>query len=163
MQEKYFFSFSKCNSQLHRQPSVALLLVIKHVNVPGMLSMSYTVFSVSHSKPKSNLWNGVQMMQNPHDIIVQSLSTQRSSINNSHSKLPFLYSVQIVQYFVKVKYWIWIIYTKKTKLHPIWSESTSPLLSRHFKPEPYQHPKHLPPKKTKKKELKFRQTKKGSL
>lgn len=52
------------------------------------------------------------MMQNPHDNIVQSLSTQRSSINNSHSKLPFLYSVQIVQYLVKVKYWIWIIYTK---------------------------------------------------
>lgn len=58
----------------------------------------------------------------PHDNTVQSLSTQRSSINNSHSQLPLtLYSVQIVQYLVKVKYWIWIIYTReKTPTKPLW-------------------------------------------
>lgn len=155
MQKKkcFFLFFCKCNSQLYRQPSVALLLVIKHVYVPGMLSMQYTVFSVSHSNnPNLNLWNRVQIMQTPHDNIVQSLSTQRSSINNSHSKLPFLYSVQIVQYLVKVKYWIWIIYTKNLN-SLIWSESTSLLLSKQFQPEPSHISNNFPQRKKKRERL----------
>lgn len=105
------FCFFKCNSQLHRQPSVSLLLVVKHVL--GMLSMWYTAVRVSHSKnpilkPMESRTNDAK----PHWNTVQSLFTQKSSTNNSYSESPLWYSVQIVQYLVKVKYWIWIIYTK---------------------------------------------------
>lgn len=87
----------KCNSQLHRQPSIALLLVIKHV--PGMFSMKDTIFSISRFNPKSNLWSPVQTMQNNTLTLSRVSHFERSSINNFHSKLCFLYSVQIVQFF----------------------------------------------------------------
>lgn len=99
-EKKQNYIVFKCNSQLHRQPSIALLLLIKNM-FQACCRQKDTLFSISCFNP--NLISRLMYKQCKNNTSILSRVSffcccWRSSINNFHSKLCFLYSVQIVQF-----------------------------------------------------------------